>query len=58
MLRLRGGWVILKRLEFFFFLIPQTKHPELDALLAYVSAALSIQFIFNGIKAHEHVTVP
>jgi len=34
--------------------ISQTKHPELDALHAYLSAAFSIQFIFEGIKAHEH----
>jgi hypothetical protein len=53
LLRLCGGWVILERLEFF---IPQTKHPELAALLAYLSAALSIEFIFDGMKAPEHMS--
>jgi len=36
--------------------IPQNKHPELDAIHAYLSAALSIQFISEGKKAHEHMS--
>jgi hypothetical protein len=38
------------------FFILQTKHPELDARLAYLPAPLRVHFIFDDRETHEHVS--